>query len=245
MHKLAAGNWKMNGLAAALAEVETLIALNPAPLCEVLLCPPATLLAQMAHAARGSSLALGGQDCHQAAAGAHTGDISAAMLRDAGASYVILGHSERRADHAETDTLIKAKAKAALAAGLIPILCIGETLAQRDAGETLAVIGTQLDGSLPDDAATLVVAYEPVWAIGTGRTPTLAQIAEVHAFLRGRLETLIGAKASGIRILYGGSVKPANASEIFALPDVDGALVGGASLKAADFSAIITALSAG
>ncbi|MEI6097579.1 MAG: triose-phosphate isomerase [Alphaproteobacteria bacterium] len=245
MHKLAAGNWKMNGLTAALAEVEALIALNPAPLCEVLLCPPATLLAQMAHAARGSFLALGGQDCHQGAAGAHTGDISAAMLRDAGASYVILGHSERRADHAETDTLIKAKAKAALAAGLIPILCIGETLAQRDAGETLAVIGTQLDGSLPDDAATLVVAYEPVWAIGTGRTPTLAQIAEVHAFLRGRLATLIGAKASGIRILYGGSVKPANASEIFALPDVDGALVGGASLKAADFSAIITALSAG
>jgi triosephosphate isomerase len=245
MHKLAAGNWKMNGLTAALAEVEALIALNPAPLCEVLLCPPATLLAQMAHAARGSFLALGGQDCHQGAAGAHTGDISAAMLRDAGASYVILGHSERRADHAETDALIKAKAKAALAAGLIPILCIGETLAQRDAGETLAVIGTQLDGSLPDDAATLVVAYEPVWAIGTGRTPTLAQIAEVHAFLRGRLATLIGAKASGIRILYGGSVKPANASEIFALPDVDGALVGGASLKAADFSAIITALSAG
>jgi triosephosphate isomerase len=242
MQKLAAGNWKMNGLTAALAEVHALIALPAA--CEVLLCPPATLLAQMAYAARGSALALGGQDCHQAEAGAHTGDISAAMLRDAGASYVILGHSERRAYHGETDALIKSKAAAALAAGLTPIICIGETLAQRDAGDTLAVIGGQLDGSLPEDAPNLVVAYEPVWAIGTGRTPTLAQIAEVHAFLRDRLETLIGAKASGIRILYGGSVKPSNAAEIFAVPDVDGALVGGASLKAADFSAIITALSA-
>jgi triosephosphate isomerase (TIM) len=246
MKKLAAGNWKMNGLAASLAEIGALNAAHPAPVCEMLLCPPATLLAQMNWAARGSNLALGGQDCHQDASGAHTGDISAGMLRDAGATYVILGHSERRADHAETDGLIKSKAQAALAAGLIAIVCIGETEAQRDAGQTLDVIGTQLDGSVPEGATaeTLVVAYEPVWAIGTGRTPTIAQIAEVHAFLRNRLTALIGTQAAGVRLLYGGSVKPSNATEIFAVPDVDGALVGGASLKAADFGAIVTALSA-
>ena len=246
MRKLAAGNWKMNGLAAALGEVQALIAAHPAPVCEMLLCPPATLLAQMNWAARGSKLRLGGQDCHPDASGAHTGDISAAMLHDAGAVYVILGHSERRADHGETDALVKAKAQAALAAGLVAVVCIGETEAQRDAGQTLQVIGNQIDGSLPDgaSAATLVVAYEPVWAIGTGRTPTIAQIAEVHAFLRARLAALIGAEAAGVRILYGGSVKPSNAVEIFAVPHVDGALVGGASLKAADFGAIVTALSA-
>ena len=244
MKKLAAGNWKMNGLAAALAEVQALNAAHPAPACEMLLCPPATLLAQMASAARGSALALGGQDCHQDASGAHTGDISAAMLRDAGAIYVILGHSERRADHGESDALVKAKSKAALADGLTPIICIGETEAQRDAGATLDIIGGQLDGSLPDGTTAYVVAYEPVWAIGTGRTPTIPQIAEVHAFVRARLETLIGAAASGVRILYGGSVKPSNAPEIFAVPHVDGALVGGASLKAADFGAIVAALSA-
>ena len=246
MQKLAAGNWKMNGLATALAEVQALTAAHPAPICEMLLCPPATLLAQMNWAARGSNLRLGGQDCHQDAAGAHTGDIAAAMLRDAGAAYVILGHSERRADHGEGDALIRAKAQAALAAGLIPIICIGETGAQRDGGTTLEVIGGQLDGSVPDGvtAATLVVAYEPVWAIGTGRTPTIAQIAEVHAFLRARLTARLGAEAAGVRILYGGSVKPSNAVEIFAVPHVDGALVGGASLKAADFGAIVAALSA-
>ena len=244
--KLAAGNWKMNGLAAALGEVTALNTAHPAPICEMLLCPPATLLAQMNWAAKGSALKLGGQDCHPDASGAHTGDISAAMLRDAGAAYVILGHSERRADHSETDALVLAKAKAALSAGLIPIVCIGETEAQRDAGTTLDVIGSQLDGSVPGDstAATLVVAYEPVWAIGTGRTPTLPQIAEVHAFLRTRLTTKIGTTANGVRILYGGSVKPSNATEIFAVPHVDGALVGGASLKAADFGAIVAALSA-
>ena len=246
MRKLAAGNWKMNGLAAALGEVQALIAAHPAPACEMLLCPPATLLAQMNWAARDSTLRLGGQDCHPDASGAHTGDISAAMLRDAGAVYVILGHSERRSDHGETDALVKAKAQAALAAGLVAVVCIGETEAQRDAGQTLQLIGSQIDGSLPDGAraATLVVAYEPVWAIGTGRTPTIAQIAEVHAFLRARLAALIGAEAAGVRILYGGSVKPSNAVEIFAVPHVDGALVGGASLKAADFGAIVTALSA-
>lgn len=245
MKKLAAGNWKMNGTAAALAEVKALTAAHPSPRCEMLLCPPATLLAQMNWAAQGTALALGGQDCHTATSGAHTGDISAAMLKDAGATYVILGHSERRADHGETDALVRAKADAATAAGLIPIICIGETEAERDAGTTLDVIGTQLDGSVPATAtaATLVIAYEPVWAIGTGRTPTNAQIAEVHAFLRDRLTARIGAEAAGTRLLYGGSVKPSNATEIFAIPHVDGALVGGASLKAADFGAIVAALS--
>ncbi len=246
MRKLAAGNWKMNGTAAALAEVQALIAAHPAPGCEMLLCPPATLIAQANWAARGSALALGGQDCHPKASGAHTGDISAAMLKDAGAAYVILGHSERRADHGETDALVHTKAEAAVAAGLVPVVCLGETEAQRDAGDTLTVIGAQLDGSVPaaSTAATLVLAYEPVWAIGTGRTPTLDQIAEVHAFLRDRLTARIGAEAAGVRLLYGGSVKPSNAGEIFAVPHVDGALVGGASLKAADFGAIVAALSA-
>jgi len=246
MRKLAAGNWKMNGTAAALAEVQALIAAHPAPTCEMLLCPPATLIAQAAAAAGGAALAIGGQDCHPKASGAHTGDISAAMLKDAGAAYVILGHSERRADHGETDALVHAKAEAAVAAGLVPVVCVGETEAQRDAGDTLAVIGAQLDGSVPagSTAATLVVAYEPVWAIGTGRTPTLEQIAEVHAFLRDRLTARIGVQAAGVRLLYGGSVKPSNAGEIFAVPHVDGALVGGASLKAADFGAIVAALSA-
>jgi triosephosphate isomerase len=246
MRRLAAGNWKMNGTTPDLAEATALIAAHPAPPCEMLLCPPATLLSRMTAVAFGSSLRLGGQDCHPAAAGAHTGDISAAMLRDAGATYVILGHSERRANHGETDALVRQKAQAALAAGLVAIICIGETEAERDAGRTLEVVGRQLDGSLPEGATadTLVVAYEPVWAIGTGRTPTLSEIAEVHAFLRGRLRGLIGDQAEGVRLLYGGSVKPANAAEIFALPHVDGALVGGASLKAADFGAIVTALSA-
>ena len=246
MQKLAAGNWKMNGNTSALTEVSALLDAHPAPACEMLLCPPATLIAQMAWAARGSVLKIGGQDCHAKALGAHTGDISAAMLQDAGASYVILGHSERRADHGETDAMVRAKAEAALAAGVTAVVCVGETEAQRDAGETLAVIGAQLEGSVPAGAtaATLVVAYEPVWAIGTGRTPTIAQIAEVHAFLRARLTALIGAEAESTRLLYGGSVKPSNAAEIFAVPHVDGALVGGASLKAADFGAIVAALSA-
>ena len=246
MRKLAAGNWKMNGTAASLAEIETLTEDYPDPACEVLICPPATLIAQAAWAAKGSALRLGGQDCHAKTSGAHTGDLSAAMLKDAGAAYVILGHSERRADHGETDALIHAKAEAAVTAGLVPVVCVGETEAQRDAGDTLALIGAQLDGSVPagSTAATLVVAYEPVWAIGTGRTPTLDQIAEVHAFLRDRLTARIGAEAAGVRLLYGGSVKPSNAAEIFAVPHVDGALVGGASLKAADFGAIVAALSA-
>ena len=243
MRKLAAGNWKMNGLRASLAEVEALLAAHPDPACEVLICPPATLLAPMADLAAGL-IAVGGQDCHTGTFGANTGDISAAQLADAGAGYVILGHSERRADHGETDELVAAKAKAAWTAGLTAVICVGETEAERDAGRTLDVIGAQLAGSVPGGAtaANTVIAYEPVWAIGTGRTPTLAEIAEVHGFLRARLTDRFGAEAAGMRLLYGGSVKPGNAAEIFAVPDVDGALVGGASLKAADFGAIVAAL---
>ena len=242
--KLAAGNWKMNGTAASLAEFDALAAAFPAPRCDVLICPPATLIARMAARPGAGSVAIGGQDCHAKTSGAHTGDISAAMLADAGASHVILGHSERRADHAETDALIRAKTEAAHAAGLVAVVCVGETEAERDAGSTLAVIGGQLAGSLPDAAtgATTVIAYEPVWAIGTGRTPTNDQIAEVHGFLRAELVARFGAEGAAFRLLYGGSVKPSNAAEIFAIADVDGALVGGASLKAVDFGAIVTAL---
>jgi triosephosphate isomerase len=246
MRKLAAGNWKMNGDRAALAEIAALAAAHPAPGCEVLICPPATLIAQMVEAAKGTPVMVGGQDCHPKPNGAHTGDISALMLRDAGAGHVIVGHSERRADHGETDALVQAKAAAAIEAGLIAIVCVGETEAQRDAGQTLDVVAAQLAGSIPPTAtaATLVIAYEPVWAIGTGRTPTLTEIAEVHAFIRSRVADLIRDQASGVRLLYGGSVKPSNATGIFALPNVDGALVGGASLKAVDFGAIVAALSA-
>ena len=246
MRKLAAGNWKMNGTTAALAEVSALLAAHPAPACEMLLCPPATLIAQMAAAARGSVLRVGGQDCHARAAGAHTGDISAPMLVDAGASHVILGHSERRADHFESDAMVRAKAEAALTAGLVAVICVGESEAQHDAGQTLAVIGAQLAGSVPDaaTAANLVIAYEPIWAIGSGRTPTLAEIEQVHGAIRARLTARFGTAATAIRLLYGGSVKPSNAAEIFAVPEVNGALVGGASLKAADFGAIVAALSA-
>lgn len=240
--KLAAGNWKMNGNLAALAEIEALDQAHPNPGCEVLICPPAVLI----HSAKerfGDKLALGGQDCHANASGAHTGDISAAQLMDVGATFVILGHSERRSDHGETDAEVAAKAGAANAAGLVAIICVGETEAQRDAGETLVVIKGQLTGSIPAgaSAANTVIAYEPVWAIGTGRTPTNEQIAEVHAFIRREITGKV-ADPDAVRLLYGGSVKPTNAAEIFAIADVDGALVGGASLKAADFGAIISAL---
>ena len=245
MRKLAAGNWKMNGMNASLSEVAALLKSHPNPVCEMLLCPPAPLLTRMQDLASGTQLRLGGQDCHPEASGAFTGDISAAMLADAGASHVILGHSERRAMHGESDALVLAKAETALATGLIAIICVGETERQRDAGATLDVIGAQLLGSLPNGAssADVVIAYEPVWAIGTGRTPTLPEIADVHLFLRSRLTSRMGADALEVRLLYGGSVKPSNAAEIFALPNVDGALVGGASLKAADFGAIVAALS--
>jgi len=238
MRRLAAGNWKMNGLSAQLAEARALAEAFPAPGCEVLLCPPATLLAPMAEALRGSAVRVGGQDCHALQSGAHTGDISAPMLADAGASHVILGHSERRADHGESSQEVAAKVRAAWDVGLVAIVCLGETLAQRDAGETLALVRAQLAESLPGgaNAANTVIAYEPVWAIGTGRTPTPDQIAEVHAALRAQAP-------AGTRLLYGGSVNPANAATIFALANVDGALVGGASLKAADFGRIVQALS--
>jgi triosephosphate isomerase len=248
MRKLAAGNWKMNGMSVDLAEIAKLIDAHPAPDCDMLICPPTTLLSRMAERAAASALQIGGQDCHAAGNGAHTGDISAAMLKDAGASHVILGHSERRADHGETDASVQAKAAAAQAIGLVAIVCAGETEAQRDAGTTLAVIGSQLAGSLPASLATapaaLVVAYEPVWAIGTGRTPTLDEIAEVHSFIRDTLVKRYGAAAQEMRLLYGGSVKASNAAAIFALPHVNGALVGGASLKCADFAPIVTALAA-
>mgnify|MGYP005865128487 CR=1 FL=1 len=242
--KLVAGNWKMNGTGGDLAEVTALLA-APATGVEVLVCPPATLLHRMATLAVGR-LSLGGQDCHAAPSGAHTGDVSAAMLAEAGATYVLLGHSERRADHGETDAQVAAKARAALAAGLTPVVCVGETEAQRNAGATLAVVTAQLAGSVPAgaDPARLVLAYEPVWAIGTGRTPTAPEIAEVHAALRAALGRRFGAGAGAVPLLYGGSVKPANAATIFALPEVDGALVGGASLKAADFAPIVAALAA-
>ncbi len=241
--KLAAGNWKMHGLAADLAEAEALAEAHPSPGCEVLLCPPATLVGRMSAALQRTPVVVGGQDCHAEDSGAHTGDVSAAMLADAGASHVIVGHSERRTDHGETDAQVAAKAAAAHRAGLVAIICLGETEAERDAGETLDVVACQLAGALPAGATAenTVIAYEPVWAIGTGRTPTEAEIADVHAALRAGLPEHM---AAGTRLLYGGSVKPANAAAIFALPEVDGALVGGASLKAADFSAIVAALDA-
>ncbi len=248
MRRMVAGNWKMNGTKADLAEVSALLDDLPAPLCDMLLCPPATLLSRMASMAEGSALLVGGQDCHTGSHGAHTGDLSAAMLRDVGATHVIVGHSERRSDHAESDVLVQAKAHAVLAAGLTAIVCVGETAEERDADETLAVIAQRIGGSLPhalpDGCAPdrLVVAYEPVWAIGTGRTPTMDQITEVHAHIRSLLRGRFLSDAGQMRILYGGSVKPSNAAEIFALANVDGALVGGASLKAADFGAIVSAL---
>ncbi|MEX0305351.1 MAG: triose-phosphate isomerase [Leisingera sp.] len=243
--KLAAGNWKMNGTGNSLAELAALAESHASPSADILICPPATLLSRAADTAKGSTVAIGGQDCHANTSGAHTGDLSAAMLKDAGASAVILGHSERRADHGETDETVCAKSEAAIAEGLTAVICLGETLDEREAGSTLKVVGSQLAGSVPASAtgANTVIAYEPVWAIGTGKVPTLEQIAEVHDFLRAGLAARFGAEtAEAIRLLYGGSVKPANASEIFAVSNVDGALVGGASLKAADFSPIITAL---
>jgi triosephosphate isomerase len=228
--KLVAGNWKMNGLKASVAELDALLA-APAPAgAELLICPPATLVASFARRANGSHVKVGGQDCHWLESGAHTGDVSAEMLADAGATHIIVGHSERRSDHGETDAVVRRKAEAVARAGLVPILCIGETLNERDAGATLEVIARQLDGSVPE-VSTLVIAYEPVWAIGTGRTPTVEQVAEVHAAIAARM-------GPDVRILYGGSVKPSNAVELLAVPHVHGALVGGASLKASDFLAI-------
>ena len=238
---LVAGNWKMNGLRASLAELAR-IAQGARELAavDILVCPPATLIAEFAAAAAGSPVRIAAQDCHAEPAGAFTGDLSAEMLKDAGASAVIVGHSERRSYHRETDGDVRAKALAARRAGLCAIVCVGETRSERDGGRALSVVGTQLDGSVPDGATAgnLVVAYEPVWAIGSGLTPTPSDIAEMHGLVRRRLVARFRTEGEGIRILYGGSVKPANAKELLHVADVDGALVGGASLKADEFLAI-------
>jgi len=232
----------MNGLQASSAEFEAMIAGAPAlaAKADLLVCPPATLIAGFADKAKGTKVAVGAQDCHPKGSGAHTGDLSAEMLADAGAVAIIVGHSERRADHGESDTLVRQKAEAAWRAGLAAIVCIGETQKQRDTGQTLDICGGQLKGSLPDGAtaANLVVAYEPVWAIGTGLTPTTQDVEQVHRFIRGVLTDRFKAEGGRIRILYGGSVKPSNARELMAVANVNGALIGGASLKAADFLAI-------
>jgi triosephosphate isomerase (TIM) len=236
---LVAGNWKMNGLAASIGQLKAMIAgARDLPKVELMVCPPATLIASFAAAARDTPVLIGGQNCHALASGAYTGDISAEMLKDAGASAVIVGHSERRHYHHETDADVRAKAEAARRAGLMPIVCVGETRAQRDAGHALDVVVAQLRGSLPDNAADFVIAYEPVWAIGTGLTPTPADVAEMHRAIRTHLVSGYGATGQGARILYGGSVNPKNAAELLAVENVDGALVGGASLKAGDFLAI-------
>src|SRR6202171_2641879 len=240
---LIAGNWKMNGLKASLGEFEAMLAGAPevAGRADLLVCPPATLIAAFAERARGSkTLSVGAQDCHPNASGAHTGDISAEMLADAGASAIIVGHSERRADHGESDVLVRKKTEAVWRAGLTAIVCIGETQHQRDAGHPLDICRGQLNLSLPDAARSdnLVVAYEPVWAIGTGLTPTAGDVEQIHGFIRGLLVVRFGGEGAKIRILYGGSVKPSNAAELMAVANVNGALVGGASLKASDFLAI-------
>jgi triosephosphate isomerase (TIM) len=243
---LIAGNWKMNGLRADGLALACAVAKSVERAGwtdrDVLVCPPATLLAAVAEAVGDSGVAVGGQDCHASARGAHTGDIAAEMLRDAGATHVIVGHSERRTNYGETDALVRAKAEAAWRAGLLPIVCIGETLAEREAGKTLDVLASQLKGSIPEGATAglLVVAYEPVWAIGTGKTPTTAEVAAAHAHIRRVLASLTG-EAAGVRLLYGGSVKASNAVELLAVADVDGALIGGASLLADEFLAIAKA----
>ncbi len=239
---LVAGNWKMNGLRGSELEFEKMIELaKSGAAADLMICPPATLLMRLsALGGQGCPIGLGGQDCHAAESGAHTGDVSAEMLADAGARAVILGHSERRQDHGETDEEVREKVEAAWRAKLVAIVCVGETEAQREAGEAVSVVASQLDGSIPDGATpeTLVVAYEPVWAIGTGRTPTADDVAEMHLKLREALKKRFGEAGDAVRLLYGGSVKPSNAAELMAVANVDGALVGGASLKADDFLAI-------
>jgi triosephosphate isomerase (TIM) len=242
LKKLVAGNWKMHGTGAQLAEVTAISLAAGTAACDVALCLPATLIERAVRAAP-PGFAIGGQDCHSADKGPHTGDISAAMLKDAGASLTIVGHSERREAYGETDADVRARAEAALAAGLAVILCIGESLEVREAGRAVATVSAQLEASLPkvEDVTALSVAYEPIWAIGTGRIPSTGDIAEMHAALRGRLVAAYGESGRNVRILYGGSVKASNAAEIFAVLDVDGALVGGASLKSADFVPIVAA----
>ena len=240
LRKLVAGNWKMNGSIAALAELDGIAAAAAAhPALDVAICPPFPLIA--AAAAAHPALAIGAQDCHPNTSGAHTGDVAAGLIAELGGKYAIVGHSERRADHAEGDALVRAKAEAAIAAGLIAIVCVGETEAERDAGRAVAVVEAQLAGSVPPAGKgdTLVVAYEPVWAIGTGRTPSTGDVGEMHAAIRAKLAALLGFEGAKVRILYGGSVKASNAAELMAVADVDGALVGGASLTAALFVPII------
>jgi triosephosphate isomerase len=247
MRQLIAGNWKMNGTGASLAEIEAVARAVVAgkAACDVLICPPATLIAP-AVAAAADRIEIGGQDCHAEISGAFTGDISAEMLKDAGASAVIVGHSERRQYHGETNEMVAAKAKAAYRAELLAIICIGETEAERADGREFHVCTRQITGSVPPEAKaeTTCIAYEPVWAIGTGKTPTSVEIAQIHAHIREELVARLGQEGANMRILYGGSVKPANAKEILALDNVGGALVGGASLKAADFQPIFMAASA-
>jgi triosephosphate isomerase len=241
MRQLIAGNWKMHGLTAEAAALAGAVRAGSAGLaCDLLVCPPFTQIVPVAALLAGSAVAVGGQDCHAAAQGAHTGDVSAPMLRDAGAGWVILGHSERRQNHGETDATVRAKAEAAIAASLLPIVCVGETEEERSAGWERGVVGGQLKASLPAGFAG-AVAYEPVWAIGTGRTASEADVAAMHGFIRETLVRLLGAAGRGVRILYGGSVRPANAAALLAVPEVGGALVGGASLKAEDFLAIARA----
>ncbi|MFM9862651.1 MAG: triose-phosphate isomerase [Micropepsaceae bacterium] len=241
--QLIAGNWKMNGLLAAKAEVAALAQglKNHPAMPEVLVCPPATLLRALIETVAGTAIRLGGQGCHPNASGAHTGDISAEMLKDAGATYVIAGHSERRTDHRETSIEVAAQASATWRAGLSAIICIGESDAERASGRMEAVLASQIEGSIPASANTenTAVAYEPIWAIGTGKTASLSDIEEAHAFIRSRIVAKLGPSGAAIRLLYGGSVKPSNAKEILHAKGVDGVLVGGASLKAADFLAII------
>ena len=242
---LVAGNWKMNGTTAALREPRLLAGmLRDVKLkADIMICPPATLIRRAKSVMKGSKVKLGGQDCHAAVSGAHTGDISADMLKDAGATAVIVGHSERRTNHKETDAMVHAKAQAAYKAGLIAIICIGETLDERKGGKTLGVLTDQIKGSVPAGAtaANSVIAYEPVWAIGTGLTPTTKEVEEAHAHIRAELAKVMADEGASTRILYGGSVKPTNAVELMSVPNVNGALVGGASLKAVDFIGIIKA----
>ena len=236
---LVAGNWKMNGLKASIGELEKIIAgAKKLANVDLMVCPPATLIAGFASAARESRVAIGGQDCHALPAGAYTGDIAAEMLKDAGAMAVIVGHSERRHYHGETNETVRAKALGARRAGILAIVCVGETRAERDGGQAHTVVATQLDGSLPDGADNIIVAYEPVWAIGTGVTPTTKDVADMHLFIRRRLCARYAQAGQETLILYGGSVKPDNAKELMAVDDVDGALVGGASLKAEEFLGI-------
>lgn len=240
---LVAGNWKMNGVRKCLVEAASICeasAAGGAGKAEVVVCPPATLLMAVKAICEGTPVGVGAQDCHAEASGAFTGDISAEMLKDAGASYVILGHSERRAGHHETDRMVRAKAKAALRAGLAAIICVGETRAARETGDALPVVGEQLGGSIPENTppGQIIIAYEPVWAIGSGVTPTSGDIAEMHSFIRGRVNQHLPGQGASMRILYGGSVRPDNAAQLLSVEDVDGALVGGASLSSAEFMTI-------